>query len=147
MSLDSRRYKTISLQLTTQMKIYENLNTYGYLASISMSSTLQTGALSILICTQDSTPTSLMTLMKNSPIYCASLYFPRASTAFKNANPFGEDTMKLMSGWRVISIHPSETLLTPTEGHYDLIGSRILSRSFFALTNNVVPCFSELGGT
>ena len=106
MSLESRLYKTISLQLTTQMKIYENINTCGYLSSTSMPTDLQTSGLFMMICTQGSKPTSSMTLMNNPPIYYASLYFPRASTAFKNTDPFGEDTMKLMSGWCVVSIHP-----------------------------------------
>ena len=108
---------------------------------------LQIGALSVMICTQESTPTSSMTLMNNLPIYCASLYFPRASNAFKNTGQFWEDTMKLMSGWRAGYVHPSETILTLDEDHVDLIGLRILSTSFFALTNNVVLSFSELGGT
>jgi hypothetical protein len=80
-------------------------------------------------------------------MYCASLYFPRASTTFKKTGPFKEDTLKLMSGWHVASVYPSETIITPNEGHDDLIGSRILSTSFFALTNNVVLSLSELGDT
>jgi hypothetical protein len=81
------------------------------------------------------------------PMYCASLYFLRASIAFKKTSPFWEDTMKLMSGWHVAPIHPSKTILTPDEGHDDLIGYRILSTSFFALSNNVVLKFFVLGGT
>jgi hypothetical protein len=75
--------------------------------------------------------------MNNSPIYCASFYFPRASTTFKKTAPFREDTMKLMSRWCPASVQPSETILTHVEGHADLIGCRILS-TFFAFTNNVV---------
>ena len=101
-------------------------NTCGYLACTIMPTTLQTSALSIMICTQESTPTSSITLMNNSPIYCASLYCPSASTDFKKTGPFKEDTMKLMSGWRVGSIHPSETILTPDVGHAKLIGSIIV---------------------
>jgi hypothetical protein len=55
--------------------------------------------------------------------------------------------MKLMSGWCTASVQPSETILTPVEGHADLIGYRILSTSFFAFTNNVVLSSLELGGT
>ena len=119
------------------MKGVPNENTCGYLVSTIMPTTLQTGA---LICTQESTPTSTV-LMNNPPIKCESLYFAKASTAFKNTDPFWEDTMKLMSGWCAGSVYPSETILTPHEGHVVLIGSRILSTSFFALTNNVVLSF------
>ena len=129
------------------MKGVQNENTCGYLVSTIMLAALQTGALSVMICTQESTPTASMILMNNLPIKCASLYLPRASTAFKNTGPFWEDTMKLMSGWRAGSIYPSETILTPDEGHVALIGSRILSTSFLALTNNVVLSFFETGGT
>jgi hypothetical protein len=45
-----------------------------------------------------------------------------------------------------LHVHPSETTPTLDEGHDDLIGSRILFTSF-ALTNNMVLSFSELGGT
>jgi len=55
--------------------------------------------------------------------------------------------MKLMRGWRAVSVHPSETILTPDEIHDDLIGCRTLSTSFLAFTNNAVLSFSELGGT
>ena len=120
----------------------QNENIRGYLVSTIIPAALQTGALSVMICTQESTPTSSMILMNNSPIKCASLYFPTASTAFKNTGPFWEDTMKLMSGWRFGSVHPLETILTLDEGHVDLIGSIILSTSFFSLTNNVVLSFS-----
>ena len=130
-----------------EMKGVQNEHTCGYLASTIMLASLQIGALFVMICTQKSTTTSLITLMNKSPIYCASLYFPRQSTAFKNTCPFEEDTMKLMSGWHALSVHPSEKILTLTEGHYDLIASRILSTSFFALTNNVVLSFSEPRGT
>jgi hypothetical protein len=55
--------------------------------------------------------------------------------------------MKLMSGWHAASVYPYKTILTPVEGNDDLIGCRILSTSFFSLTNNVVLRFSELGNT
>src|SRR5713226_6500546 len=108
-----------------EMKGLQNKHTRRYLASTIIPAALQTGALSMMICTHESTSTSSMVLMNKSPINCASLYFPRASTAFKNNGPFWEDTMKLMSGWCAGSVHPSETILTPDEGHVALIGSRI----------------------
>src|SRR5271168_4759157 len=83
-------------------------NSCGYLASTIMPAALQTGALSVMICTQDSTPTSSTTLINNSPINCASLYSPSVSTAFMKTGPFKEDTMKLMIGCRAGSVHPLE---------------------------------------
>jgi hypothetical protein len=71
------------------------------------------------------------------------LYFAKASTAFKETGPFYDDTMKLISGWRAASFHPSATILTPD----DLIGARSFSTSSFSLSNNVVLSFFELGGT
>ena len=54
------------------MKGVQNENTYRYLVSTIMPVSLQTGALSVMICTQESTPTSSMVLMNNSPIKCAN---------------------------------------------------------------------------
>ena len=75
------------------------------------------------------------------------LVFPKTIHRFQEHGSILEDTMKLMSGWRAGFIHPSETILTLDEGHVALIGSRILSTSFLALTNNLVLSFSKLGGT
>ena len=97
------------------MKGVINENTYGYLVSTIMPVALQTGALCMMICTQEPTPTTMI-LMNNSAIKCASLYFPRASTAFKNTGPFWDDTMKLMNGWHAGFVHPLETILTLDEG-------------------------------
>jgi len=85
-------------------------------------------------------------LKNNSPIYCESLYCPSASTDFKKTGPFKEDNVKLMSECCARSVHPSETMLTPDVGHVDLIGSSILSTSFFSFVN-VVLSFSYPEGT
>lgn len=122
-------------------------NTCGYLASKIMPVALQTGALFVMICIQELTPTSSITLINNSLINCAFLYFPSVSTAFRKTEPFKEDTMKLMSGCHAGSVHPSETMLTLDVVHDALIGSIIFCTSFFAFVNNVVLSFSEPGGT
>ena len=103
-----------------------------------MPAALQTGALSVMICTQESTPTCSMVLMNNSPIKFASLYFLRASTAFKNTGPFWEDTMKLISGWRAGSVYPSETILTLDEGlgRYHEIDEWMACRICISIENN-----------
>ena len=107
----------IQIMSKLAMQGVQNENTCGYLASTIMPATLQTSVISVMIFTHESKLTSSTTLMNNSPIHYASLYFSRVSIAFKNIGAFWEDTMKLMSGWHVASIRPLETILTPDEGY------------------------------
>ena len=65
-------------------------NVCGYLASMIMLVALQTSALSVMICTQESKPTSSITLMKNSPYIVHPCIFQEHPSLSRRPTHYGK---------------------------------------------------------
>lgn len=84
---------------------------WSYLPSIIKPVALQTGALSVITCPTLLGPICSIAFIITSAMNYASFTSSEQSSALINIAPLGEVAMIFINGLRLISVHPSETMV------------------------------------